>query len=362
MEEKKHENTAVTVQEPSKLPEEFKTNLSYFADKVVGKGSFGTVYEARVGTTNQTVAIKKVFQDKRYKNRELQIMKSLIHPNIVELRDSFYENSEKEGDVYLNLVMEFFKENAYRIMKYYIKDKQNVPLLVVKLYTWQLLRALAQLHFHTICHRDIKPQNLLIDPKTHILKLCDFGSAKRLIPSEPNVSYICSRYYRAPELIFNARDYTTAVDIWSVGCVTAELLTGRPLFPGETGTDQLVKIIGILGTPNRKQISDMNPDFVEYKFPHIKATPIEQLTTFKKEPLDELAVNFLKSLLKYSPQERPNALEALRHRFFDELRDENTKLPSGESLPELFNWTNEEKNYVGDSVLAQITPNWYNDS
>jgi serine/threonine protein kinase len=89
----------------------------------------------------------------------------------------------------------------------------------------------------------------LVEPNNLVLKICDFGSAKRLVKGEPNVAYICSRYYRAPELIFGATDYSTAIDVWSIGCVIAEMLLGEPLFPGESATDQLVEIIKILGTP-----------------------------------------------------------------------------------------------------------------
>ena len=91
-----------------------------------------------------------------------------------------------------------------------------------------------------------------MNPESHTLKICDYGSAKRLIRGEVNVSYICSRYYRAPELIFGATDYTSAIDVWSVGCVIAELLVGQPLFPGESGVDQLVEIIKVLGTPTKE--------------------------------------------------------------------------------------------------------------
>lgn len=94
-------------------------------------------------------------------------------------------------------------------------------------------------------NRDIKPHNLLVDPVRHILKLCDFGSAKAFVKGEPNVAYICSRFYRAPELILGATDYTTAIDVWSAGCVFAELLTGHPIFPGISGVDQLVEIIKV---------------------------------------------------------------------------------------------------------------------
>lgn len=144
-------------------------------------------------------------------------------------------------------------------------------MLLVKLYTYQAFKALAYIHALGICHRDIKPQNLLVNPETHILKVCDFGSAKRLEKSAINVSYICSRYYRAPELIFGATGYGHCIDVWSVGCVAAELLLGQPLFPGDSGVDQLVEIIKVLGTPTRDQIQSMNPHYSEFKFPHIRA-------------------------------------------------------------------------------------------
>ena len=113
--------------------------------------------------------------------------------------------------------MDCIPETAYRIMKHYNKMKQPIPTLLVKLYIYQLARSLAHLHQIGVCHRDIKPQNLLVDPTNHLLKLCDFGSAKRLIRGEPNVAYICSRYYRAPELIFGATEYTEMIDVWSMG-------------------------------------------------------------------------------------------------------------------------------------------------
>jgi len=143
----------------------------------------------------------------------------------------------------------------------------------VKLYAYQSFRAIAYIHSKGICHRDIKPQNLLVEPTNHSLKICDFGSAKRLVKGEVNVSYICSRYYRAPELIFGATEYNNPIDVWSIGCVIAELLLGQPLFPGESGVDQLVEIIKVLGTPTKDQIHSMNPNYSEFKFPSIKAHP-----------------------------------------------------------------------------------------
>ena len=126
-----------------------------------------------------------------------------------------------------------------------------MPILLVKVYAYQCFRAIAYIHAMGFCHRDIKPQNLLVQPDTHELNICDFGSAKKLLKGETNVSYICSRYYRAPELIFGATDYGKCIDVWSIGCVIGELLLGLPMFPGDSGVDQLVEIIKILGTPTK---------------------------------------------------------------------------------------------------------------
>ena len=185
--------------------------VSYNAERIIGNGSFGVVFQATVVQTKEIVAIKKVLQDKRFKNRELQIMKQLKHPHVVELKHCFYSNGEKPDELYLNLVLEFVPETVYRVARNYHKKKEYMPILYVKLYAYQLCRSLAYIHALGICHRDIKPQNLLIDHSKGILKLCDFGSAKILKTGEPNVSYICSRYYRAPELIFGATFYTTTI-------------------------------------------------------------------------------------------------------------------------------------------------------
>ncbi|CAF1715035.1 unnamed protein product [Brassica oleracea var. botrytis] len=330
-----------------------KQTISYMAQRVVGTGSFGVVFQAKCLETGEQVAIKKVLQDKRYKNRELQIMRLQDHPNVVRLRHSFFSTTEKD-ELYLNLVLEFVPETVYRALKHYTKMNQHMPIILVQLYTYQICRALNYLHRVVgVCHRDIKPQNLLVNSQTNQLKICDFGSAKMLVPGEPNISYICSRYYRAPELIFGATEYTNAIDMWSGGCVMAELLLGQPLFPGESGIDQLVEIIKILGTPTREEIRCMNPNYTEFKFPQIKAHPWHKI--FQKRMPPE-AVDLVSRLLQYSPNLRCTALEACAHPFFDDLRDPNVLLPNGRAMPPLFNFTPQELAGASTELRQRLIP------
>jgi len=329
--------------------------ISYSAERIIGNGSFGVVFQAAVVETGEIVAIKKVLQDKRFKNRELQIMRQLVkdpHSNIVALKHCFYSQGEKPDELYLNLVLDYVPETVYSISRHHQKSKITLPLLYVKLYLYQLSRALAHIHSLGICHRDIKPQNLLVNPENQQLKLCDFGSAKALVKGEPNVSYICSRYYRAPELIFGSTDYSTAIDVWSQGCVGAELLLGQPLFPGDSGVDQLVEIIKVLGTPTREEISAMNSNYTEFRFPQIKACQWRKV--FRSKTPDE-AMNFIGTTLAYAPDRRVKPLEGCAHAFFDELRNETIKLPNGKQIPPLFDFTEHERS-VDQKLLEKLTP------
>ncbi|XP_037814386.1 cyclin-dependent kinase 11.1 isoform X1 [Lucilia sericata] len=345
--------------------------VSYTDTKVIGNGSFGVVFQAKLCDTGELVAIKKVLQDRRFKNRELQIMRKLEHCNIVKLLYFFYSSGEKlaefpidvgifasvlkpqRDEVFLNLVLEYIPETVYKVARQYAKTKQTIPINFIRLYMYQLFRSLAYIHSLGICHRDIKPQNLLLDPETAVLKLCDFGSAKQLLHGEPNVSYICSRYYRAPELIFGAINYTTKIDVWSAGCVLAELLLGQPIFPGDSGVDQLVEVIKVLGTPTREQIREMNPNYTEFKFPQIKSHPWQKVFRIRTPPE---AINLVSQLLEYTPSARITPLKACAHPFFDELRQEgNHTLPNGREMPPLFNFTEHELT-IQPSLVPQLLP------
>lgn len=332
-------------------------SYTYTATEIIGSGSFGVVYQATILETEEVVAIKKVFQDKRYKNRELQILKELSHPNVIKLRNYFYTKGDNAEEIYLNCVMDFIPETLSKLIKYFLKSKTVMPVLLVKIYSYQMLKSLAYIHALGICHRDIKPQNILVNPANHHLKLCDFGSAKKLVKGEPNISYICSRYYRAPELIFGATDYTNAIDVWSTGCVIAEMVTLQPLFPGETASDQLVEIIKILGTPTRPQILEMNPEYNEFKFPMIKAIPWQKI--FKNKNMPDEFIDLISKLLVYEPNLRLKPHRALMHPFFDELRNPNTRLPNGDTVPkEFFYFTLEEIN-SDPKAIEKLIPSWF---
>ncbi len=288
---------------------------------IIGHGTFGVVYRAKEEKTGEIFAIKRVFQDKKYKNRELEILKELNHPNVINLKHYFYTKTEKEGkepEIFLNCVMDYFPQTLSRILSVNFQSRKQLDPFIAKLYAYQMMLSLKYLHSKGIAHRDIKPQNILVDQKTNKIKVCDFGSAKKLIQGQKSISYICSRFYRAPELIFGATDYTNQIDVWSMGCVISELVLGRPMFPGATTSDQLVEIIRILGTPTKDDICSMNPHFKDHKFPDVKPIPFEKL--FKNRIIPEHFLDLLSKLLVYNPQIRLTPEKALEHAYFDEIK------------------------------------------
>jgi len=153
--------------------------------------------------------------------------------------------------------MDYIPETMYRVLRYYAKMKMAFPDALGKIYSYQMFRSLAYIHGLGICHRDIKPQNVLVDTISHRVVMCDFGSAKKLNPGETSVAYICSRYYRAPELILGEEQYCSDIDIWSIGCVIAEMFIGEPIFPGVSSKDQLLKIMQLMGTPTPAEVQAM---------------------------------------------------------------------------------------------------------
>jgi glycogen synthase kinase 3 beta len=335
-----------------------QSSHTYTPLKPIGNGAFGMVYKAKDNNNGKIVAIKKVFQDLRYKNRELSILKEINHENCCYLYDYFYTNaSDNPDEEYLNLIMEYIPQTLHRELRIYSKQKKSMPLLLIKLYSYQIIRGLAYMHALGICHRDIKPDNILTDPETHELKICDFGSAKKLVKGQPNVSYISSRAYRAPELIFGATEYTTAIDLWSGGCVIAEMVLQTAIFSGESSLEQIVEIIKVLGTPNKSQIQAMNPEYKEYRFPIIKPESWDKV--FKGKNMGKDFYDLIDKMLLFSPEKRTKPIYLLGHPFFDELRNKNTKLENGRNLPDLFNFNKTEMKIDPKFIKEKLIPDWY---
>ena len=210
------------------------------------------------------------------------------------------------------------------------------------------------LFFLFLFFRDIKPQNVLIDPEDCTLKVCDFGCAKRLVKGEPNIDYICSRYYRPPELVLGNQNYTTQVDVWSMGCVIAELVLCQPIFPGNSSTNQMMEIINILGTPSHEQILIMNPKGSKIKMPN--KPKIEWSEILAEKFNDSNFIDLVSKLLVYEPNLRLTPYKAMCHPFFDDLRKENAKLPNGSPLPHhLFEFKKCERDFDKKSIDYLIT-------
>ncbi|CAD8058167.1 unnamed protein product [Paramecium primaurelia] len=354
-------NSTKSVLMPASTERYDYSNFTYINLKVVGSGSFGVVHKAKVNETGEIVAIKKVLQDRRYKNRELQILQELDHVNVLKMKHAFYTPAENKDENYLNVVMEYFPDTLYSFNKSYIKDFKKMPDIQVKLFSYQLLRSIAYISLLGICHRDIKPHNVLVNSESNKLQLCDFGSAKKLVKGEPNIAYICSRCYRAPELIFGSIDYDTQIDVWSVGCVIAELINGEPLFLGDSAVDQMVEIVKVLGTPTNEQILSMNKnyDIQSNQFAKIKQRDWRKVLKTK----DTKAIDLVSKLLTYCPKTRLTPFKSLTHPYFDELRDID-QLKSLQSqmkiaIPELFNFSNDEIYKMTQQERMQLIPDWY---
>lgn len=157
--------------------------------------------------------------------------------------------------------MECLPETLQIEINRYVTNKLEMPLKHIRLYTYQIARGMLYLHGLGVCHRDIKPSNVLVDPETGVLKICDFGSAKKLEHNQPSISYICSRFYRAPELIIGCTQYTTQIDIWGLGCVMGEMLIGKAIFQGQEPLLQLREIAKLLGPPDKRFIFFSNPAY-----------------------------------------------------------------------------------------------------
>lgn len=333
-------------------PSDQDESAKYIWLNVVGQGTFGVVYRAQELDTGRTVAIKKVLQDPQYSNREFKIVLQLQHPNCVKVIRHFFSTSLSGTEKYLNLVMEFVPETLNKLVSFYKKKGMAFPSALGRLYAYQLLRALAYLKGLNICHRDLKPQNVLVETESNRVILIDFGSAKALKKGETSVAYICSRYYRAPELILGQTCYSFGVDTWALGCLLAEMFLAEPLFCGKNSADQWYKIVSVMGPPTKEELDSMSlkPSLI---IPNVKSIGIDK----RLERLDPDFADLVKQLLKYNPNERGDPFELLLHPCFDQLRAQRLTI-NGKPIVNLFDFNQTE---IGNhqELLPHLIPSWY---
>lgn len=217
--------------------------------KVIGHGSFGYVYEAWDQKNKRKIALKRVEKKEEAISREFEVLNELKDSNhIIKLLDIFYTRG-KDNQLVQNMLFEFLDKDLEKM----IQNREINSERSIKFFTYQILKGLECCHDVGIAHRDLKPENILVS-KNDMLKICDFGSAKFLNEEGKNTPYVVSRYYRAPELILANTNYTTAIDIWSVGCIIAEMVLGSVYFHGaQTEGAQLFKIFDKIGSFNEAE-------------------------------------------------------------------------------------------------------------
>ena len=233
--------------------------------------------------------------------REISLLKELQHPNVVKLKDILFEDNK------LYLIFEYLE---YDLKKYMDKNKASMTDATVKSLLYQILCSIAHCHSHRIIHRDLKPQNLLLD-RNGIIKLADFGLARAFgLPIHTLTHEVVTLWYRAPEVLLGQKEYSLPVDIWSIGCIFAEMAQRKPLFTGDSEIDQIFKIFQLLGTPDESvwhgvtQLRDFKPTFPKWKAQSIA----------KRVPnLDPAGIDLLSKMIALEPSQRISAKAALSH-------------------------------------------------
>uniref|UniRef100_A0A0E0A359 mitogen-activated protein kinase n=1 Tax=Oryza glumipatula TaxID=40148 RepID=A0A0E0A359_9ORYZ len=301
--------------DPSKKEPDFFTEYGeanrYKVSEVIGKGSYGVVAAAVDTQTGERVAIKKIndvfdhVSDATRILREIKLLRLLRHPDIVEIKHIMLPPSRREfRDIYV------------------IKANDDLTPEHHQFFLYQLLRGMKYIHAASVFHRDLKPKNILANADCK-LKVCDFGLARVSFNDTPSAifwtDYVATRWYRAPELCGSFfSKYTPAIDIWSVGCIFAELLTGKPLFPGKNVVHQLDLMTDLLGTPSAESLAKIRNEKARRYLSNMRKKPRVPFT--KKFPgVDPMALHLLERLLAFDPKDRPSAEEALTDPYFNGL-------------------------------------------
>ncbi|KAK6636437.1 Cell division protein kinase 1 [Polyplax serrata] len=293
----------------------------------IGEGTYGVVFRGKNIKTGAIVAMKKIRLENEDEGipstaiREISLLKELQNPNVVSLQDVIME------DTRLYLIFEFLtcdlKKYLDKLEKKYLEEAQ------LKSFLYQILEAILFCHQRRILHRDLKPQNLLVQGD-NIIKIADLGLGRAFgIPVRAYTHEVVTLWYRAPEILLGALRYSCPVDIWSVGCIFAEMATKKPLFQGDSEIDQLFRIFRILTTPNDTtwpSVSDLrnfSPTFPNWTTYSLDTAINEKLN---KREMDKIGYDLLQKMFIYDPARRISAKAAVKHPYFDDL--DKTKLPS----------------------------------
>ncbi|CAB3408091.1 unnamed protein product [Caenorhabditis bovis] len=317
--------------------------------KKIGEGTYGIVYKA-IHVKDQTkCALKMITMDKDEEGipstclREISCIKDLRHDNIVHLFDIIFTDSDQK----LYMVFEFIDRDLKLLLEMIEPDR--LPENYVRSFMWQLLSALSYCHLRRIVHRDLKPQNILVSDDG-VVKIADFGLARSFsFPSRKYTHEVVTLWYRPPEIILGSQRYSTSLDMWSLGCIFAELASGQPLFNGESEISQLFKIFEIIGTPN-----STNWPGVE-KLPHYKGVfpnwKFNGRLLAESSNLTGPGYDILKEIVRYPPEKRLTAKMALSHRYFMQ----NDFI---ENRPSVLDLLANVKDEVEEVMLAVAAPSW----
>jgi len=287
--------------------------MNYIQLEKLGEGTYATVYKGRSRTTNEIVALKEIHLDAEEGTpstaiREISLMKELKHVNIVRLHDVIHTETK------LVLIFEYCDQDLKKYMDQH-GDRGALDPATVRSFMYQLLKGTSFCHENRVLHRDLKPQNLLINRKGE-LKLGDFGLARAFgVPVNTFSNEVVTLWYRAPDVLLGSRTYNTSIDVWSCGCIFAEMISGVPLFRGRDNQDQLLHIMRIIGTPDDRvlrKIATDSPEITIKQYPKYPKLSFQQVLP-KASPQ---AIDLLERLLQFDPSKRITATEALSHPYF----------------------------------------------